>query len=56
MRWDVVRAPVLRERDTVTNLEFGEKGETDEEELLQSESEHDGTAEQEEQTPAQCGK
>ena len=52
MRWDVVRAPVLRERDTVTNLEFGEKGETDEEELLQAESEHDGTAEQEEQTPA----
>ena len=35
----------LRERDTVTNLEFDEKGETDEEELLQAESEHDGTAE-----------
>jgi len=42
----------LRERDTVTNLEFGEKGETDEEELLQAKSEHDGTAEQEEQTSA----
>jgi hypothetical protein len=28
------------------------KGETDEEELLQAESEHDGTAEQVEQTPA----
>ena len=35
----------LRERDTVTNLEFDEKGETNEEELLQAESEHDGTAE-----------
>jgi hypothetical protein len=35
----------LRERDTVTNLEFDEKGETDEEELLQADSEHDGTAE-----------
>jgi hypothetical protein len=44
--------PYLRERDTVTNLEFDEKGETCEEELLQAESEHDGTAEQEEQTPA----
>jgi hypothetical protein len=42
----------LRERDTVTNLEFDIKGEADEEELLQAESEHDGTAEQEEQTPA----
>jgi hypothetical protein len=42
----------LRERDIVTNLEFGEKGETDEDELLQTKSEHDGTAEQEEQTPA----
>jgi len=42
----------LRERDTVTNLEFDEKGETHEEELLQAECEHDGTAEQEEQTPA----
>jgi len=39
--------PCLRERDTVTNLEFDEKDETDEEELLQAESEHDGTAEQE---------
>jgi len=48
--------PYLRDGDSVTNLEFDEKGETDEEELLQSESEHDGTAEQEEQTPAQCGK
>jgi hypothetical protein len=28
------------------------KGETDEEELLQAESKHDGTAEQEEWTPA----
>ena len=44
--------PYLRERDTVTNLEFDEKGETDEEELLHAESEHDGTAEKEEQTPA----
>ena len=42
----------LRERDTLTNLEFDEKGETDEEELLHAKSEHDGTAEQEEQTPA----
>jgi hypothetical protein len=44
--------PYLRERDTVTHLEFDEKGETNEEELLQTESEHDSTAEQEEQTPA----
>jgi hypothetical protein len=44
--------PYLRERDTVTNLEFDEKGGTDEEELLQAESEHDGAAEQEEQTSA----
>jgi hypothetical protein len=29
--------PYLRERDTVTNLEFDVKGETDEEELLQAE-------------------
>jgi len=43
--------PYLREIDTVTNLEFDEKGETYEEELLQAESGHDGTAEQEEQTP-----
>ena len=28
--------PYLRERDTVTSLEFDEKGETDEEELLQA--------------------
>ena len=35
---------------TVTNLEFDEKGETYEEELLQAESKHDGTAEQEEPT------
>ena len=35
---------------TVTNLECGEKGETCEEELLQADSEHYGTAEQEEQT------
>jgi len=42
----------LRERDTVTNLEFEEKDETDEEKLLQAESEHDGTAAQQEQTPA----
>jgi hypothetical protein len=42
----------LRERGTVTNLEFDVKGETDEEELLQAESKHDGTAEKEEQTPA----
>ena len=41
--------PYLRERDIVTNLEFDEKGETDEEELLQAECERDGTAEQEEQ-------
>ena len=44
--------PYLRERDTVTNLEFDEKGETCEEELLQAEREHGGTAEQEEQTAA----
>jgi len=44
--------PYLRERDTVTNLEFDIKGETDEEELLHAESKHDGTAEKEEQTPA----
>jgi hypothetical protein len=44
--------PYLRERDTVKNLEFDEKGEPYEEELLQAENEHDGTAEQEEQTPA----
>jgi hypothetical protein len=44
--------PYLRERDTVTNLEFDEKGETDEEELLQAKSEHDVTPEQEEQTAA----
>jgi len=37
---------------TVTNVKFDEKGEKDEEELLQAKSEHDGTAEQEEQTPA----
>ena len=43
--------PYLRERDTITNLEIDIKGETDEEELLQAESEHEGTAEQEEQTP-----
>jgi hypothetical protein len=42
----------LSERDTFSNLEFDEKGETDEEELVQAESEHDVTAEQEEQTPA----
>jgi len=47
-----VRRPYLRERDTGTNLEFDEKGETDEEELVQTESEHYCTAEQEEQTPA----
>jgi hypothetical protein len=39
-------------KETLTNLEFDEKGEMDEEKLLQAESEHDGTAEQEEQTPA----
>jgi len=39
--------PYLRERETVTDLEFDEKGETDEEELLQAESEHDGIAKQE---------
>jgi len=44
--------PYLRERDNVTNPEFDKKGETDEEELVQVESEHDGTVEQEEQTPA----
>jgi len=43
--------PYLRERDTVTNLEFEVKGETDEEELLQAESKYDGTAEKEKQTP-----
>ena len=44
--------PYLRDRDTVTNLEFDEQGETNEEGLLQAESEHDGAAEQEEQAPA----
>jgi hypothetical protein len=44
--------PYLRETDTVTNLDFDVKGETDEEELLQAESEYDGTAKQEEQTSA----
>jgi hypothetical protein len=34
----------------VTNLESDEKGETYEKELLQTESENEGTAEQEEQT------
>ena len=48
--------PYLRERDTITNLEIDIKGETDEEELLQAESEHEGTAEQEEQTPASARK
>ena len=43
--------PYLRERDTVTNLESDEKGETYEEEMLPAESEHVDTAEQEEQTP-----
>jgi len=47
--------PYLRERDTVTNLVSDEKGETEEEELLQAESKHGGTAEQEQQTPA-CAK
>jgi hypothetical protein len=36
----------------VTNLGFDVKGETDEEELLQAESECDGTVEQEQQMPA----
>jgi hypothetical protein len=44
--------PYFPERDTVTSLEFDEKDEMDEEELLQAQSEHNGTAEQEEQTPA----
>jgi hypothetical protein len=44
--------PYLRERDTVTNLDFDVKGETDEEVLLQAESKYDGTAGQEEKTPA----
>ena len=44
--------PYLREKDAATNLELDVKGETDEEEFLQAQSEHDGTAEQEEQTPA----
>jgi hypothetical protein len=43
--------PYLRERDIVTILEFDVKGETDEEELLPAESEHDGTAGRKEQTP-----
>jgi hypothetical protein len=43
--------PYLRERDTVNSLEFDEKGETDEEELLRAKSGHDFTAEQEQQTP-----
>jgi hypothetical protein len=44
--------PYLREGDTVTNLEFDEKSERGEEELLQVKRKHDGTAEREEQTPA----
>jgi hypothetical protein len=44
----------LRKKENVIKLEFDEKGDTDEGELLQEEREHDGTAEQEEQTPAQC--
>jgi hypothetical protein len=46
--------PYSPERDTVTNLEFNGNGETDEEELLQAESEHDGTAEQEDGTPVRA--
>jgi hypothetical protein len=42
--------PYLLARDTVTDLEFDEKGNTYEEEFLQAESEHDGRAEQEEQS------
>jgi hypothetical protein len=42
--------PYLRERDTVTNLDFDVKGEAVEEELSQAESEYDGTVEHEEQT------
>jgi len=42
----------VKETDTVTDLEFDEKGETDEEDLLQAESKHNGTAEQREHTPA----
>jgi hypothetical protein len=42
----------LRERGTVTNVEFEENYERYEEELLQAESERVGTAEQEEQTVA----
>jgi hypothetical protein len=48
--------PYLRERDTVTNLEFDVKGETDEEELLQAESKHDGTAEKKGADSSQCKK
>ena len=43
--------PYLHERDTVTDLQFDVKDETDEEELLQAVSKHDGTAEKEKQTP-----
>jgi len=39
-------------KERLANLEFDEKGKTDEEEFVQAESKHDGTAEQEEQTPA----
>jgi hypothetical protein len=42
----------VREGDTVTNVEFDEEGETDVEELLQAESEHDDIGEREEQTAA----
>ena len=42
----------LRERYTVNSLEFDEKCETDEEELVEAKSEYDATAEQEEQTQA----
>ena len=45
---EMFMCPYLCERYTVTNLEFDEKGEADEQ-LLQAESEHDGTAEHEEQ-------
>jgi uncharacterized protein (DUF111 family) len=48
--------PSLRERDTVTDLDFDVKGEMDEEELLRADSEYDGTAEQVEQKSASAKK
>jgi hypothetical protein len=48
--------PYLRDRDTVTNIKFDEKGGTHEDQLLQAESKYGGTAGKEEQTPASAKK